>query len=249
MTKKGEIRSWSPWSSRRWLFSTLSTPPSAVAKDTPAHDAGLKLGDIIKSINGVNVDKVIEVQEISTENKGKEVTLTIQRGKKVFDVPLFLRENFPDDQGPMGVALFRTALKRTAWYKAPIDGIKATGNLTVSIVKGWGMVLGSLFRGEGVPEGVEIKGAVGIFELFSGVGSLGINYFLQLVAIIAISLALINSLPIPALDGGWFLFLIIERIKGKPLNDKIIPKVSLFSFILLVILMIWITIKDIIGLF
>ena len=220
-----------------------------VAKGSPAFTAELKLGDIIKSINGVNVDKVIEVQEMSSENKGKEIVLTIQRGQKVFDVSLVLRQDYPSDQGPMGVALFRTALKRTVWYKAPIDGIRATGNLTVSIVKGWGVVLNSLFRGKGVPDGVEIKGAVGIFELFNGVGSLGVSYFLQLVAIIAISLALINSLPIPALDGGWFLFLVIEKIKGKPLNDKIIQRISVVFFILLVALMIWITVKDIISLF
>lgn len=220
-----------------------------VAKDSPAAVAGLKIGDIIEGINGISVDKVVEVQNISAENKGKEVVLTIQRGQKVFDISLALREYFPSDQGPMGVALFRTALKKTVWYKAPIGGIKATGSLTVSIIKGWGIVLKSLFMGRGLPDGVEVKGAVGIFELFNGVGSLGASYFLQLVAIIAISLALINSLPIPALDGGWFVFLIIEKIKGKPLNDKIIQKISAVFFILLVILMIWITVKDVIGLF
>lgn len=110
------------------------------------------------------------------------------------------------------------------------------------------MIIGSLVTGNGVPEGVEVKGVVGIFELFNGIGSLGISYFLQLIAIIAISLALINSLPIPALDGGWFLFLVIEKLRGKPLNDKIIQRVSVFFFLLLITLMIWITIKDVINL-
>ena len=106
-----------------------------------------------------------------------------------------------------------------------------------------------IFRDGKVPAGVEVKGPIGIFQLFSDVGGLGASYFLQLVAVIAISLALINVLPIPALDGGWFLFLVIEKIKGKPLNQKWVQNISIFFFILLVILLLWITFKDIVGLF
>ncbi|MBU3942890.1 site-2 protease family protein [Patescibacteria group bacterium] len=230
-------------------FKDAKVQIAGVSKDSPAFVAELEIGDVIKTMNGVSVDKVIEVQDIAQENKGREILMEVQRGQSVLEIYLTPREEVPGGEGPIGIALFRTALKQIPWYQAPIEGIKATGNLTVSIVQGWGMVLGSLFSGNGVPEGVEIKGAVGIFELFNGIGSLGVSYFLQLVAIIAISLALINSLPIPALDGGWFLFLVIEKIKGKPLNEKIIQNVSIVFFVLLVTLMLWITIKDVIGLF
>lgn len=227
---------------------------AAVVSDSPAGAAELKVGDTIigiknQELGSKNVDKVSQVQEFTQAHKGEEVTLTIQRGSETFDVSLTPRISFPDGEGPMGIVLVRTALKSYPWYKAPIEGIKATGVLTIAVVEGWGMVFSSLFQGQGVPVGVEIGGPVRIFELFIDVGALGASYFLQFIALISISLALINVLPIPALDGGWFLFLVIEKIKGKPLNDKIVQKVSVTFFFLLIALMIWITIKDVIRLF
>ena len=221
----------------------------SVANNSPASEAGLKAGDVLKSINGINIDKVSEVQEFSKDYQGKEMILGIQRGQKILSLTIVPRVDVPSGEGPIGVSLLRTALKKTVWYKAPIDGILATGTLTKAVVMGWVTTIKSLFQEGGVPEGVEIKGPIGIFELFNDVGGLGVSYFLQLVALIAISLALINVLPIPALDGGWFLFLVIEKIKGKPLNQKIVQNVSVFFFFLLIALLIWITIKDIIGLF
>jgi len=229
-------------------FADPKVQIAAVSKDSPADQLGLKIGDVIKSMNGVTLDKVGMVQEITKNNLGQEVPITIQRGRENLDLTITPRTDFPGGEGAMGVALFRTALRQTPWYLAPIEGVKATWNLTAATVLGWGAVIGGLVSGEGLPVGVEVKGAVGIFELFNGIGSLGVSYFLQLIAVIAISLALINSLPIPALDGGWFLFLVIEKLRGKPLNDKLIAKISVSFFFVLIILMIWITARDIMNL-
>lgn len=214
----------------------------SVAQGSPADKAGLKIGDIIK-----NFDKVKEVQDFAQLNKGQEVSLTIQRGKEVFNISLIPRVSSPSEQGPLGVALVRTALKTFPWYQAPLKGISATGSLTWLVIKSWVMVLGSLFSGQGLPPGVEVGGPVKIFELFIDIGGLGASYFLQFIALIAVHLALINVLPIPALDGGWFLFILIGRLRGKPLDQKIIQKVSSVFFFLLIGLMIWITIRDIMG--
>ena len=207
----------------------------SISSGSSAEEAGLKMGDIIK-----NFDKVKEVQEFTKAHKGQEIVLTIQRGKEIFDVSLI---------APMGVALARTTLKSYPWYQAPLNGILATGQLTWLIIKSWGMVFSSLFQGQGMPAGVEIGGPVRIFELFVDVGNLGVSYFLQFIAFISISLALINVLPIPALDGGWLLFMIISRLRKKPLNQEVVRKVSTAFFFLLVGLMIWITVKDIMNFF
>lgn len=226
---------------------------AGIISDSPASQAGLKIGDSIINIKCQNIDaeinKVKEVQDAVQSCKGEETVLTIKKGEDISKVSLIPRISPPEDEGPMGVALLRTALKSYPWYRAPIEGVKATGNLTVAIVKGWGMVIKSLVSGNGVPAGVEIGGPVRIFELFLDMSALGVSYFLQFIALISISLAILNILPIPALDGGWLVFLIIEKLRGKPLNDKIVQKISLSFFFLLIILMIWITVKDVIRLF
>jgi len=222
---------------------------TSIASNSPAEKAGLKPGDTIMGISGTDINKVKEVQGFTQEYKGEEIILTIQRGKEVFDVSLVPRVSPPENEGAMGVALARTALKSYPWYQSPIKGIVATGNLTLMIIKVWGTTIMNLFQGKGVPAGVEVKGIVGIFGLFIQVGAMGVSYFLQFIAMISVSLALINILPIPALDGGWLLFLVIEKLKRKPLNQKIVQNISLVFFFLLIALMIWVTIKDIAQLF
>ncbi len=242
----------------------------AVAPASPAEKAGIKVGDAIIKIKNEqvprkreqegavdssttakikNISKIKEVQELTEKYKGQEIALTIQRGKEIFDVSLIPRETPPKDEGAMGVALIRTALKSYSWYQAPVQGILATGNLTRMVIEGWGMTISSLFQGKGIPAGVELRGPVGIFELFAQVGSLGLTYFLHFIALISICLALINVLPIPSLDGGWLFFLVIEKIKGKPVSQKIEQKITVVFFCLLITLMIYVTIKDIARIF
>ena len=78
---------------------------------------------------------------------------------------------------------------------------------------------------------------------------LGINNFLMFIGMIAVWLALFNLLPIPALDGGKLLFLAIEAVRKKPISQKIEQKITVFFFLCLLILMLFVTIKDIINLF
>ncbi|MBI5221297.1 MAG: site-2 protease family protein [Candidatus Magasanikbacteria bacterium] len=223
----------------------------AIAPNSPAEKAGIKIGDTITNIkyqvSNVKIDKVKDFQEFISTHKGQEVILTIQRGKENIDISLVPRASPPSDEGPIGIALVRTALKSFPWYIAPIEGVKATANLTIAAVKGWGNALINLINRR--PTGVQLMGPVGVFDLFTQVSQLGLNYFLQFVAIISIFVALFNILPIPVTDGGKFLILVIEKIRGKAINQKIEQNIDIVSFALLLILMVWITIKDISRLF
>lgn len=224
---------------------------AAVAPDSPAEIAGIKPGDTIKQFLISNfqfpIDKVKEVQELTEKYKGEEVVLTIERGREVLEVSLVPRVSPPEGEGAIGVALVRTAIKSYPWYQAPVQGIIATGNLTAAVIQGWAQALVLAIKGQ--PTGVQLMGPVGILGLFAQVGQLGINYFLQFIAIISIYIALFNILPIPALDGGKLVFLGIEAVRKRPVSTKTEQQITTLFFALLIGLIIWVTIKDIARLF
>jgi len=240
---------------------------AAVAPNSPAEKAGIRPGDSITELKIKNknlisdknldsrsaqneklkIDKVKQVQEFTDVHKGEEIILTVERGKDIFNVSLVPRVSPPAGEGAMGIGLVRTAIKSYTWYLAPWQGIKTTFTLTVEVIKGWDQALGNVITRQ--PSGVQMMGPVGIFHLFTQASQLGINYFLQFIALISIYIALFNILPIPAADGGKLLFLGIEAIKRRPINQKIEQNVTSVFFLALVALAIWITIKDIIRIF
>ena len=225
----------------------------AVAPDSPAEAAGIKLGDSIlkgKSQKAkVQITKVKEVQEFTAAHPGEEIILTIQRGKETFDVSLTPRESPPEGQGAMGVGLARVAQISYPWYKAPLQGVLITGKVTVGIIEGFGRIFSDLISKREMPPGAQVVGPIGIFGEMSNAFNLGINYFLYFISVISIYLAIFNILPVPALDGGKLLFLGIEKIKGSPVNPKIEQKITAAFFVILIALMILVSIKDVAKIF
>lgn len=222
-----------------------------VAEDSPASKAGLEIGDRIISLNTekkkMEISKVREIQDFIDGHKGEEVVLEIQRGEKIFKVAVIPRVSPPVGEGAIGVSLARAVVLAYSWYEAPLRAIENSVIITYDIIKGLG---GALLRViEGRPSGVTVVGPIGIGKMISQHFTLGINYFLQFIAVIAVYLALFNFLPIPAVDGGRLLFLGIEKLRGRPINRKIEQNINGIFFILLLFLMVWVTIKDISSLF
>jgi len=212
----------------------------AIAPGSPAQEVGLEIGDTI-----VGFDKLKEVQEFVEAHKGEEITLVIQRGKEVFEKRIIPRVSPPEGEGAVGVGLTRIALKPYSWYQAPVQGFIVCGQLTYNIVNGWVLGLKSAVGLTQLPAGMkmEMMGPLGIFDLLREYFALGINYFLFLISLIAVALALINILPIPALDGGKLIFLIIEGIRRRPINYKLEQRITVTSLALLIILIIFVTVK------
>lgn len=219
----------------------------AVATESPAEKAGLRVGDAILKLrvddNTISVDKIKEIQEFTQENQGKDVVLIIGRGDELLEISLVPRVSPPEGEGPMGIALARTVVESYPWYEAIKRGIVATVNLSVLVIQGW--IQASKNFVLGLPTGVQIMGPIGTTKKAAEIGQLGTTYFLQFIALVAVYVGLFNLLPIPALDGGKLLFLGIEKIKGKPLPQKLEQKISTFFFILLIALIIWVSIKEV----
>ncbi|PIS17329.1 MAG: hypothetical protein COT59_01120 [Candidatus Nealsonbacteria bacterium CG09_land_8_20_14_0_10_42_14] len=212
---------------------------TALLPDSPAKAADLRLGDTF-----VGFSKVQDVKNYIAGHPGEAIVFELKRGKDVFEREI-IPERSLEGEGFIGVGLTRIALKPYSWYKAPLMGVAACGQLTYNIVSGWWLGLKSVLGLAQLPEGVEMEmmGPLGILDLLREYFALGINYFLFLISLISIALALANILPIPALDGGKLVFLAIEAIRGKSVNQKLEQNITATFFILLIILMIFVTIK------
>ena len=224
-----------------------------VMPDSPAEKAGIEISDIIKKVESEGVeletDRVKEIAQFIDFHRGKRVVVTLQRGKEILETSLVPRISPPENEGPMGVGLARTALKLYSWTKAPIEAILLTGRISLAIPRVLGNVLLKSFRGQEISEEIEVRGIIGVGQLMVQAANQGINYFLYFVAIISIHVAIFNILPIPPADGGRLLFLGIEKIKGEAINPKLEKNINAFFFIILLIIMVFVTIKDIAGFF
>ncbi|MCD6528650.1 RIP metalloprotease RseP [bacterium] len=221
-----------------------------VSSNSPAEKAGLRMGDAIMKIGTQKseikeVKKAKEVQEFIKKHLGEDIILVIERGKKVFEISLTPRVSPPEGEGPIGITLVRTAKVKEPWWKASIKGIQATLQITALWVVGLVQIVWNLLCAQGLPPGASFVGPVGIGALMTQAVQVGLSYYLKFVALVSIGLAIFNILPIPALDGGKLLFLMIEKIKGSPVDQKIEQRITAVSFAILIALVIWITIQDI----
>ncbi len=222
----------------------------AVSNGSPAENAGIKMGDIVRylTIDGKNIiiNEISTLQDAIENNKGKELIIGVERGSKKLDVVAVPRTNPPEGEGPLGVALAKTGIISYPWHESVWLGIKSAFFITWEIIKGIvNLFKNLLFQGR-VPQ--ELSGPVGIAVLTNQAASLGFIYLLQLVAIVSLNLTVLNLLPFPALDGGRLLFLGIEKIKGSKVNPKVENAFHSIGLVLILILFVLLTYRDILRL-
>lgn len=213
-----------------------------VVKDSLADKAGLKLGDTIVSINGQEMKTSDDVQKIVSENKGQQLNFNIKRGQNTETKLVEALAQPPEGQGPTGIVLADVGKLSYPWYLAPWAGLQATFVQLGGIVNGLYQLIAS---GVGFES---LGGPVKIAQLTGQAADLGFAYMLQFAAFLSLNLTILNALPFPALDGGRILFLLIEKVRGKRNNQKIEQWANTFGFVLLLLLMLAVTVKDIRGL-
>lgn len=224
----------------------------SVEKNSPAEIAGIEIGDTIYQIKSSNselnnIDKAKEVQDFIGANLGQEIIVVVKRGSETLNMSLVPRLVAPQGQGVTGIGLTRTVIKKYSFFESILEGFRTCLDLTFQILIGLAKAIGGVFYKQ--PTGVELIGPVGIGSLLNQAINAGFIYYLQFVAVVSIHLAITNILPIPVADGGRLLFLGIEKIKGSPLNPKTEQKFNAAFFVLLIIMMFFVTIKDIVKLF
>lgn len=226
-----------------------------VAKDSPAQVADIKIGDKIVKIENPKTNlqrKIREIEDVQNFTKfslGEEILLTLQRGNKILVKKVIPRENPPPQEGPIGIGMVKTARISYPLPRAILKGFSYTFLLIKETIKFFFEVIKEIILKRKIVEGVELTGPVGIGILISQMMELGWIYVLQFTAILSLNLAILNILPFPALDGGRLVFLLVEKIRKRPVKLEIENFVNQIGFALLAILMIIITFRDIQKLF
>ncbi len=220
-----------------------------VANNSPAQKAGLLAGDVILSIKNqtenLKVDKIEDFQNFLKSTKGLPVNLGIERQGKTIEINLSPRVDYLQNEGAIGVGLERMAqvIKKYPFYQAPWEGVKFTVEVTVKSLQGIYEVIVNLVTGVGAPSGAQLAGPLGITIFLANAVNYGLGFFLYFIGSISVLVAIFNIFPIPALDGGKLVFLLIEKIFGKPVPVKWEQIITATCFILLISMSLFITIK------
>lgn len=214
-----------------------------VAPNSPAQEAGLRAEDRVISINGVVIrDANVFISE-TRNNLGEEITLEIQRNGQTQRITVIPREEYPEGEGPIGVGITNIEVKKYTWYEAPIYGTWEALKFSWMILEGLGtMVTDLALRGQ-KPEGV--AGPVGVAQLTGQAVDYGWAATLWFMALLSLNLAVLNFMPIPALDGGRLFFMYIEGITRKKVPQRYETLAHSVGLAILLALILLITFNDV----
>ena len=212
-----------------------------------AAKAGVPVQSVLLSVDGVRVTEADQVGPLQEGKKKISYTVLSGTGAAAFEETY----KFPLQDGKTGVALYTIPRHLAAPLRNPWTGftlsLREARIMTEQTIVGIGALFSSLAHSGRVPEG--ITGIVGIAQLtYTSVQS-GFMTYLRLVALISLSLAILNFLPFPALDGGRLLFVFVEALVRRPLNRRFEAMMNAFGFFTLIALIILITFYDIARLF
>ncbi|OGJ57134.1 RIP metalloprotease RseP [Candidatus Peregrinibacteria bacterium RIFOXYC2_FULL_33_13] len=237
---------------------------SEIYLNSPAEKAGLQKGDLVVKVNESNLDNPINFPKFIQENKGKKVDLEILRNNELsnvsVDVPesgligvgIFSNISYKDIdvsayQDYLNISVLDIANVKYPFYQAPWKVFGEVKRLSVLTAKMFVDVIKKIVDEGKVPEGV--SGPVGIARMTYDFVEKGFAALVRFTALISLSLGVINILPLPALDGGRLAFLIAEGVIGRRLNQIWESRIHAIGFILLMLLIFYVTFNDVMEIF
>lgn len=228
------------------IMGFTTTVVGEVAADMPAKAAGILEGDKLLKIDDTEIEQWTDVSKALQASDGKEIVVTLERDKQVETVSVVpqLTEGVDAQGNPAhGYVLGVTCKISHNPLMAIVDGAQSTWNM----VKMMFSALGQLFSGQAGVD--ELSGPVGMINMVSQTEEYGFWYYGFLTALICVNLAIINLLPLPALDGGRIIFVIYTMITGKTVSEKVEGTIHMVGMALLLALMVFVTMNDITRIF
>ncbi len=228
------------------IWGSPSSEPiiSSVENIYPAYTAGIRKGDKILEINDKKVKTLDDVSlylAVSKHDKPIEIEIDRNGEKKVFEIKAKKVKKDKKESYVYGIGL------QPVKKKGIINAIGYTFVKSKSLFKQMFLTLGYLFTG--TISVSQLSGPVGIYSLVGQQAKSGISSILYLMAFLSINVGFLNLVPLPAFDGGHILFIVIEKIKGSPVDPVLENKIHSVGMILLMLLMLYVTLNDVIRLF
>ena len=215
---------------------------SGVQANSPAVTSGIHEGDVLSGFT--TAQSFIDFVQA---HRGQEVTLTVRRGEDTLALKATPRAVVPQGEGALGVLLAEGGEPKLGFFPAIKEGfLSAIFIAKMTLVGLYDLLKNLVFHASLLPG---IVGPVGIVSVATQTGKIGLIYLVQLLALIAVNLSVMNLIPFPALDGGRFFMILIEKIKGSPIPRKIEAYVNAFGFAFLIFLIAIITVRDVSHLF
>lgn len=245
--------------------TTISRQPvevAMVAKDSPGAEAGLKVGDQILRFAGEPIPTGEALTAKTKEKKGQTVEIIYSRSGVEYSTRVNLREENENGQGYLGIGSGQREQIRASW-SAPLVGVVTTGQFTLATLQGLGDLVANVTKGVVLQfspndqtrmeakkdleaAGNSVAGPIGILGvIFPAAGQAGPIQLAFLTAIISLTLAVMNILPIPALDGGRWFVMTLFRLMKKPLTKEREEKIQSIGFMTLMALVVIITVADV----
>lgn len=247
-----------------------------ITKDSPAEMVGIKIDDEVVSVDGEKMVGVDQFIKVAKERAGGLIRLEIKREKENpcilkkqvlgggtgpdFEtgcrggnliLAIIPRSKPPVGEGALGVAISEIEMKHFPFWQMPFygirEGLKESFAWGEAILGSLGKMVVELFTRGRVPE--DVSGPIGIYQATGAAAKSGILAILEFLGILSINLAVVNILPLPALDGGRLLLLFVERFIDKKLVPKVEVWVNSLGMVFLLLLMLLITINDILRIF
>jgi len=238
MQRSGSM-GWSPY---------LSPIVGGFSSTSPAESAGIKVGDKIIRINGLVIQdwsdispSVQKIMKDESNSPSSTLTVELERNAEIEFVKVIPFFESNSKRWLLGMSMTK---------KFRSHSIKESFVLGISrlwlITKGTFSFLGQIFKGQGSMD--DLGGPVKIGMVIGDAVRSGISDLIFLMAFISLQLGIFNLLPIPALDGGHILMLLLEKINGKPLSSSIRERTQMIGFSVLIFLMIFVTWNDLVSL-